>query len=81
LAHGLPGAVLDSVVQLGAGGAGAAVAYALLKAGVQTLTLFDLDPARSEERAAALRDLFPGRTVGSAPLDSADALRAALAGA
>ena len=35
LASGLPGAQLDRVVQLGAGGAGSAVAYALLTAGVQ----------------------------------------------
>lgn len=59
LADGLPGATLDRVVQLGAGGAGSAVAYALLTAGVGTLDLVDMDPARAAERAAELGGLFP----------------------
>ena len=63
LDEGLPGAALDKVVQLGAGGAGAAVAYALLKAGVSQLTLVDLDPVRVEERVQALSALFPDSTV------------------
>ncbi|MBD8043785.1 shikimate dehydrogenase [Arthrobacter sp. Sa2BUA2] len=63
LAEGLPGASLDRVVQLGAGGAGAAVAYALLKAGASSLTLVDLDSARAAERAAALAALFPESSV------------------
>lgn len=67
LAHGLPGAELGSVVQVGTGGAGSAVAYALLKSGVRTLTLTDLDPARAAARATALAGLFPDRQVGSVP--------------
>ena len=63
LASGLPDAKLDRVVQLGAGGAGSAVAYALLTAGVQTLDLVDMDPARCAERAAELAGFFPDRTV------------------
>ncbi|MCC9193400.1 shikimate dehydrogenase [Arthrobacter sp. zg-Y916] len=63
LAQGLPDAALDAVVQLGAGGAGAAVAYALLKAGTRELTLIDLDPERTRERAAALAALFPDAVV------------------
>ena len=63
LASGLPDAALDRVVQLGAGGAGSAVAYALLTAGVQTLDLVDMDPARSAERAAELAGFFPDRTI------------------
>jgi shikimate dehydrogenase len=63
LASGLPDAALDRVVQLGAGGAGSAVAYALLTAGVQTLDLVDMDPARSAERAAELSGFFPDRTI------------------
>ncbi|MBO1268164.1 shikimate dehydrogenase [Arthrobacter cavernae] len=62
-AAGLPGAALDRVVQLGAGGAGSAVAYALLTAGVKALDLVDMDPARCAERAAELAGLFPGATV------------------
>ncbi|MGO4586003.1 shikimate dehydrogenase [Arthrobacter sp. 2RAF6] len=63
LASGLPDAGLDRVVQLGAGGAGSAVAYALLSAGVKKLDLVDVDPARCAERAAELAALFPGSTV------------------
>jgi shikimate dehydrogenase len=63
LAAGLPNARLDRVVQLGAGGAGSAVAYALLTAGVQTLDLVDMDPARGAERAAELAGFFPDRTI------------------
>ena len=63
LAAGLPNARLSRVVQLGAGGAGSAVAYALLTAGVQTLDLVDMDPARGAERAAELAGFFPDRTI------------------
>jgi shikimate dehydrogenase len=63
LASGLPGAKLDRVVQLGAGGAGSAVAYALLTAGVRTLDLVDVDPVRCAARAAELAGFFPGSTV------------------
>jgi shikimate dehydrogenase len=50
--RGLPGAPTQDVVLLGVGGAGAAVAQAMLRMGVGRLTLIDLDPDR-------LRD--PGR--------------------
>ena len=40
--RGLPGARLDDVVLLGAGGAGAAVAQALLNLGAKRLTIVDL---------------------------------------
>lgn len=63
LASGLPDAKLDRVVQLGAGGAGSAVAYALLTAGVQVLDLVDMDPQRGAERAAELAGFFPDRTI------------------
>ncbi|MDQ6751817.1 MAG: shikimate dehydrogenase, partial [Actinomycetota bacterium] len=63
LGGGLPDVALDRVVQLGAGGAGSAVAYALLSAGVRTLDLVDLDGTRAEVRAAELGDQFPDRTV------------------
>ena len=52
--RGLPGAKLERVVQLGAGGAGAAVAHAALKLGVRRLTVFDIDPAKSAQLAANL---------------------------
>ncbi|MDD7834184.1 shikimate dehydrogenase [Paenarthrobacter sp. AB444] len=63
LADGLPGVKLDRVVQLGAGGAGSAVAYALLKAGTKHLDLVDMDADRASERAAELSSLFPDTAV------------------
>jgi len=63
LGAGLPGATLDRVVQLGAGGAGSAVAYALLTAGVRELDLVDTDAERCAARAAELAGFFPDRTV------------------
>lgn len=63
--RGLPGAPLERVVQLGAGGAGAAVAHAALAMGAQMLTLFDSDATRAATLAADLGARFPGRTVTS----------------
>ena len=63
LASGLPGAKLNRVVQLGAGGAGSAVAYALLTAGVRQLDLVDTDSARCAARAAELAGFFPDQLV------------------
>jgi shikimate dehydrogenase len=58
----MAGAALDRVVQLGAGGAGAAVAHALLGLGVAELTIQDVDPAR----AAALADSLCARARAGA---------------
>ena len=65
LASGLPDAKLDRVVQLGAGGAGSAVAYALLTAGVRHLDLVDTDAARCAARAAELAGFFPDSTIAA----------------
>lgn len=54
--QGLPGAPLHQVLQLGSGGAGAAVAWALLQAGAVGLAIYDTDPARAHALAARLRD-------------------------
>lgn len=51
--RGLGNVALNHAVQLGAGGAGAAVSYAALNLGLQTLTLFD--PAAERARALAER--------------------------
>lgn len=60
--RGLPGVAMDRVVQLGAGGAGAAVAHALLTLGVGELCLSDIDPARARAVADSLNLRFgPGR--------------------
>ncbi|GHH77882.1 shikimate dehydrogenase (NADP(+)) [Streptomyces sulfonofaciens] len=58
-------APLDHVVQLGAGGAGAAVAHALLGLGARHLTLVDTVPERAHALAAALNE-----HVGAARADS-----------
>ena len=52
--RGLAGAALDRVVQLGAGGAGAAIAWALLNEGVRRLTISDIDPERARSLAERL---------------------------
>jgi shikimate dehydrogenase len=54
LREGLPGVALDRVLQLGAGGAGAAVGSALLSLGVGELAIADLDPAKAGHLAARL---------------------------
>jgi shikimate dehydrogenase len=60
------------VVQLGAGGAGAAVAHAALTLGARALTLFDVDPARAQTLAADLQARFPAaRLVAGGELDAA----------
>lgn len=63
MANGLRGADLSRVVQLGSGGAGSAVAYALLSAGVQELRISDIDARRVADFVATLRALFPDRRV------------------
>lgn len=62
----LPGASKEEVVQIGTGGAGSAVAAALLSSGTRTLHLSDMDPERAEERSAAMTALFPDRRVHTA---------------
>lgn len=67
--RGLPGVPVDRVVQLGAGGAGAAVAHALLTLGVGTLVLHDIDPARAATVATSLCARFgAGRARACAAL-------------
>jgi len=58
LTRGLPDARLDDVVLLGAGGAGAAVAHALLSLGTGRLTVHDVDGERSAKLVEALTDRF-----------------------
>lgn len=66
-ARGLADAPTGDVVQLGAGGAGAAVAHALLNLGVDRVTLVDTDPARAAALAAALTSRFGSGRAASAP--------------
>jgi len=69
----------DRVVQIGAGGAGAAVAHAAMVLGVKQLTLIDIDPERAQRVADNLsRHFGPGRArVGldaSAAIADADGI-------
>src|SRR5258707_1545987 len=60
------------VVLLGAGGAGAAVAQALLTLGVGELSIIDTEGARANRLAAGLRDRFgEGRAVAARDLATA----------
>lgn len=63
LRRGLAGASFDQVVQLGAGGAGAATAHALLEHGTSNLHLFDVDKERAEALAAVLTAAFHHATI------------------
>ncbi|WP_460108733.1 shikimate dehydrogenase [Pseudomonas sp. S3_H04] len=56
--RGLKDAARERVVQMGAGGAGAAVAHALLSEGVQQLSIFDVDRERAESLANNLNEHF-----------------------
>ena len=70
--RGLPSVAIDRVVVLGAGGAGAAVAHAMLGLGAGELGIADVEAARAEELAEALRRRFgDGRARAGDP----DALR------
>lgn len=76
-ARGLPEAPTRRVVQLGAGGAGAAVAHALLTLGVDRLTLVDTDPARAADLADGLSRRFgAGRAVSATAVTAAEIARA-----
>jgi shikimate dehydrogenase len=70
--RGLPDARINSVVQLGAGGAGAAVAHAMLTLGARKLAIFDLDATRASKLAADLCARFgAGRAMAAADLAGA----------
>ncbi|MEV0225256.1 shikimate dehydrogenase [Streptomyces sp. NPDC050704] len=65
-ARGLPDAPLERVVQLGAGGAGAAVAHAMLTLGAGHVTVVDPLPDRSADLAASLNRHFGAGRAGAA---------------
>jgi len=73
--RGLKDAPRERVVQMGAGGAGAAVAHALLSEDVQQLSIFDVDVERAESLAHNLNQHFgAGRAVAGRDLPSAMSL-------
>ncbi|OPA97659.1 shikimate dehydrogenase [Pseudomonas fluorescens] len=68
----LSDAARQRVVQMGAGGAGAAVAHALLAEGVQHLSIFDVDVARARDLVDNLAQRFgPGRAQVGNHLENA----------
>ncbi|MEX3773980.1 shikimate dehydrogenase [Pseudomonas sp. MYb118] len=77
--RGLPDVARERVVQMGAGGAGAAVAHALLSEGVQQLSIFDVEIRRAQSLADNLNQHFgAGRAVAGhdlpTTLEQADGL-------
>ncbi|MBD0324504.1 MAG: shikimate dehydrogenase, partial [Aldersonia sp.] len=68
---GLPGAAMDRVVQLGAGGAGAAVAYALLHRGAHNFVVVDADRGRAQRLCDSLANIFVDRDIAAAGIDDA----------
>jgi shikimate dehydrogenase len=68
LARALPGVALEHVVQLGAGGAGLAVASALAGAGARRLSVADVDPERAGRLARAIA-ARAGVTVEAIPAE------------
>lgn len=75
----LPGADLSRVVLVGAGGAGAACADAVLRLGARELLVFDQDARRARELAARLNANFPGtlaRAIDSIRLDASGVIHA-----
>ena len=67
LRHGLPGASLRRVLVVGAGGAGSAVGYALLRAGAR-VRVTDAAPDRGAACAARLAAARPDADVAAVPL-------------
>ncbi len=57
--RGLPGASLERVVQLGAGGAGVAVAHAIAGMGAKSIEIYDLDPARVGALISQIQSAHP----------------------
>jgi len=72
----LPDARVDRVVLLGAGGAGSAIAHALLRLGTRRLAIVDSDAARAAELAAQLAARY-----GADRVEAGSDAAAALAGA
>jgi shikimate dehydrogenase len=67
----LPDVKRGLALQLGAGGAGAAVAHALADCGVEQILIFDKVPARAEELASKVNDAHgAGRAVALAELEN-----------
>lgn len=73
----LPDAPRRRVALLGAGGAGSAIAHALMRMGTQTLVLVDTEQTRVDALAASLSAQYPGGGSVVATTDAAQALAGA----
>lgn len=69
--EGMQGCSLGHVLQLGAGGAGAAVAYALLELGTERLSIFDKDLLRARQLADRLGARFSAQIEAPAAVEPA----------
>jgi shikimate dehydrogenase len=68
----MSGAPLERVVQIGAGGAGAATAHAMLELGTGCLSIFDLDASRAQALATKMAAKFgAGRAEAASDLTAA----------
>jgi shikimate dehydrogenase len=63
LQRGLPGAALHEVAQIGCGGAGSAIAYALSSMGAQRVKAFDSDRTKALEMAERIGPHFPKTAI------------------
>ncbi|MCX5395513.1 shikimate dehydrogenase [Streptomyces sp. NBC_00102] len=79
-ARGMRDAPTRRVVQLGAGGAGAAVAHAMLTLGTGRLTVIDAEPGRASSLAAGLAARFGTDRAGAVSWNEAAPLLAAADG-
>ncbi|MHC1558937.1 shikimate dehydrogenase [Actinomycetospora sp. C-140] len=70
LESGLPGAARGDVALLGAGGAGAAAAHALLTAGTGVVHVLDVDDDRARALAARLAATFGAGRATAVPVDA-----------
>jgi shikimate dehydrogenase len=67
LTRGLPNADLHHVLIAGAGGAGAAIAYALLRGSAERVAIFDTESERADGLAEKMQTIFPRACVRSTP--------------
>jgi shikimate dehydrogenase len=58
------------VLLLGAGGAATGIAHALLAEDIQELVISNRTPAKAEELARELRQIFPHQQVNAGPADA-----------
>lgn len=79
--NGLGDVAADRVVQVGAGGAGAATAYALLDLGVRELVVVDVACARADDLAERYSAVFGAGSIRAAGIDELPRALAAATGA